>query len=77
MAKRSRKARKNNTSPVKPITSAPVAQKTQKVQKTPKARVVKTVDFAQEYVYVYGDMRTIAIVTALMVVAVFALSFVF
>ncbi len=71
MAKRSRKARKNNTSPVKPVTNVAVTQKASKT------RTEKAVDFAQEYVYVYGDMRTIAIVTALMVVVVFALSFVF
>lgn len=71
MAKRSRKTRKNNTSPVKSVSKATV------VQKSPKTRTEKVVDFSQEYVYVYGDMRTIAIVTALMVVAVFGLSFVF
>lgn len=71
MAKRSRKTRKNNTTPVKSVNQATV------VKNTPKERARKTVDFAQEYVYVYGDMRTIAIVTVLMIAVVFGLSFVF
>ena len=71
MAKRSRKTRKNNTAPVKPVAKVSVAQT------ATKTRTEKVVDFTQEYVYVYGDMRNIAIVTALMVVAVFALSLVF
>lgn len=69
MAKRSRKSRKSTTR----ASSRPV----QPVAKPAASRVQPTVDFAKEYFYVYDDMRTMVILTVLMALVVFGLSFVF
>ncbi len=68
MAKRSRKSRKSTTR----TSSRPV----QSVAKPAASRTQVTVDFAKEYFYVYDDMRTMLILTVLMALVMFGLSFV-
>ena len=72
MAKKSRRARR--TQAAKPsITANPVSQG-QVVSNTP-AR--KTVDFTQDYHYVYADVRTLVAITLFMIVVMFGLSYAF
>ena len=77
MAKKSRRARraqKANKPSVKPsITEKPVSQ-AMEVSETSSRKIV---DFTQDYYYVYTDIRTLLIVTGVMVVVIFGLSYVF
>lgn len=69
MAKRSRRSNKSTarriSTPVKPVSAAP----SKKVQ--------AEINFAEEYFYVYDDMRVMVILTVLMMLVMFGLSFVF
>ncbi len=69
MAKRSRKSRKSTARKTsRPV--QPVAKATATVTQAP-------VDFTKEYFYVYDDMRTMLVLTVLMALVMFGLSFVF
>ncbi len=71
MAKKSRRARRAQAD--KPSTAKPVSQ-AQVVSNTPSR---KTVDFTQDYQYVYIDVQTLIVVTLLMIVVMFGLSYAF
>lgn len=77
MAKRSRKARKTSKSvqPAAPVASvAPVAEAA--VADIAEADGNGAGDYIDNYYYVYTDMRTMVIITLIMVVAMFGLTFV-
>ena len=87
MAKKSRRQRKAETAKA---VSNPVSAGNQKVAQTAQAQPVttqtddisgsmaqKAITFAQDYHYVYTDIRILAIVTALAIILMFSLSFVF
>jgi hypothetical protein len=86
MAKRSRKERKVETEkrqsqvdlPQQPAPVAPVevaAPVSQPVEAAPAAVRKTVVDFAQEYYYVYTDLRTVAVIAVIMFALMFGLGY--
>ena len=74
MAKRSRKTRQ--TKSVQSNVTPPPASTTNGSTTNGSAAGRNGVNFANDYYYVYADMRTMFIVTILMVVVVFGLSYI-
>lgn len=74
MAKRSRKSNGKKSRQKQTAVNQPVAE-AKPVAKASAAQT--TVDFVKDYYYVYDDMRTMLILTVLMVLVMFGLSFVF
>ena len=83
MAKRSRRERRQLTEKQQKSTSSPIQTSPEPIVSVaepvaPRATSSSRngVDFAQEYYYVYTDLRMIVIVGALMIVVLIGLSFV-
>ncbi|RME74097.1 MAG: hypothetical protein D6784_10660 [Chloroflexi bacterium] len=78
MAKRSRRVSKKSRPPVAvaPTPAVEAQQPAPAVQSNGRVKQV-VVDFAQEYLYVYHDMRTVALIAVAMFVILFALGFAF
>ncbi len=76
MAKRSRKVRKTSKSvqPVPVASVAPVAEAA--VEDIARADSNGADDYIDNYHYVYTDMRTMLIITLIMLVAMFGLTFI-
>ena len=86
MAKRSRRVRKQQSSkptpqPVAaPVQPTPVAEKPQpaaveKQKPAPQPAANKLVNFAEDYFYVYTELRNVTIVAVLMFVIMFGLAY--
>jgi hypothetical protein len=84
MAKRSRRARKQGTDKVTPVETSPAPALTTAAprQKTEEERTVSSpslrqqaVDFAEEYYYVYTDMRNVTIVALIMFVLMIGMGY--
>ena len=71
MAKKSRRTRRAQVAK-----SSKTVQPVKKSEVTPDGTPQRAIDFIQDYHYVYIDVRTLAIVTVVMIVVMFGLSFV-
>ena len=72
MAKKSRRERRAQAAKSSPAKT----RRSQQPATTPTAPVEQATDLARDYYYVYNDVRTLLIVTAVMIVVMFGLSFV-
>ena len=82
MAKRSRRARRQEAAKARQVVDSPQAalraeesQKPEIDAPTPQAVPRKTVNFAQEYLYVYTELRNVLIVALIMFVIMFGLAY--
>jgi hypothetical protein len=76
MAKRSRQARRQALQRQTQIIETPPASKANNLADETQTLRRKTVDFIQEYAYVFKELRNVIIVTLLMFVVMVGLSYV-
>jgi hypothetical protein len=72
MAKKSRRSRRQQNIPVAPSPSDEATSEISPGQSVKR----KTIDFVQEYAYVYKDLRNVLIIAVVMFVVLIGLSFV-